>query len=640
MTESPGTLLSGAAPGPLHPRAHGPSGSGPFWNRRLGALRRTSAPRARGPARPAARWPGGLLALWLCAALVPAHAAIRAALDNARIGAGETVQLTLTYDGITTSEPDLSPLGRDFDILGTSTSTSVQIGTGGSSESTEVVLTLSPKRTGQLTIPSISWDGERSSPLSLTVVGPGAPPASGAPGATPAPSARVFIETQATPAHPYVQAAVRVTVRIYTSEQLYHGNLDFSGSNAALVREIGSDTYRSTVRNGQSYQVITRHYLLFPMRSGKLSLPGPELDAEVATRSSPSWNPFGSFFGGLVQATRPIRVYGNPITLSVRSRPAAATGSYWLPAQNMTLTAQWQSGSQAQAGNPLTVALDLQAVGLTAAQLPDLTTLLHLPAALKAYPDQARLHDTVQGNMLVGSRDQTIALIADRPGHYTVPGITVRWWDTGDNQARTAVLPPQTLTILPASGGLTASAAASPAPRPPPSLARNSPPTAPAASRSAAKAAASGAAARWEWISAGFATLWLATLGGWLWSRRRGRPRAAPARVRSAPQSVPPDPSRARAAFQNACANDDALGARRHLLAWAQGTWGSAPAGLNALAAEFGETATANLLRELDRACYGGSGWRGRPLAAALTELPPRARAPSRERGGLAPLYP
>lgn len=579
------------------------------------------------------RWLSALLTLWLCAATLPVHAAIRASIDNTQIGAGETVELTLTYDGITTSEPDLGPLERNFDILGSSTSTSVQIGTGGSAESTQVVLTLSPKRTGQLTIPSITWDGERSTPLALSVAGSGAPPATGT--AAAAPGARVFIESSAKPAHPYVQAAVRVTVRIYTSEQLYHGSLDFPGSNAALVRKIGTDTYSSALRDGESYQVITRRYLVFPMHSGKLSLPGPELDAEVATRRSSSWNPFGNFFGGLVQSSRPIRVQGNPITLSIRPRPSGAAGGYWLPARNLTLTAQWQSGTQATAGNPLTVALDLQAVGLTAAQLPDLTSLLHLPAGLKAYPDQGKLNNTVQGNMLVGTREQTIALIADRPGRYTLQGLKVSWWDTLDNQLRAATLPPQTLTILPASGGTTASAPAARATPNPPPLPRQTP-------RAAAKTAVASTmpASTWKWVSAGFAALWLATLGGWLATRRRGRRPGAPTRPMAVRRPFASDPSKERAAFRAACANDDAVGARRHLLAWAEGAWGSPPAGLNALAATLGETATGNLLRELDRACYGGCPWRGEPLAAALAELPSRTPRPPRDRPGLSPLYP
>ena len=584
------------------------------------------------------RWLNGLLMLWLSAAIVPVQAAISASIDRTRIGAGDTVQLTLKYDGITSSEPDLRPLQRNFTILGSSTSTSVQIGTGGSAESTEVALTLSPKRSGQLTIPSLSWDGERSSPLSLTVLGPGAP--SGAPAAASTPAGRIFIETSVTPTHPYVQAAVQVAVRIYASEQLYHGTLAFSGNSAALVKKIGADTYGNTVRDGRTYQVITRRYLLFPLHRGTLTLPGPQLEADVPARTSSSWSPFGNFFGGLVQSTRPIRVSGSPITLAVRPRPAGAAGSYWLPAENLTLTAAWQSGRRARAGEPVTVALDLQAVGLTAAQLPALTPLLHLPPGLKVYPDQARLDNTVQGNMIVGSRDQTLALIADRPGRYSLAGLKVRWWDTLDNQPRSAILPARTLTILPAAAGITASTPPAPAAQMPQTIGRHSPPPVPAAVSSAAKAQTAGAPFPWQWVSGGFAALWLATLGAWRWSRGSRRSHEPRARAASVRDPSLPDASKDRAAFRSACANDDALAARRHLLAWAEAAWGSAPTGLNALAAALGDPTTANLLRELDRACYGGSDWRGQPLSLALRELPSQTTGRSRNRPGLAPLYP
>ena len=58
------------------------------------------------------------------------------------------------------------------------------------------------------------------------------------------------------------------------------------------------------------------------------------------------------------------------------------------------------------------------------------------------------------------------------------------------------------------------------------------------------------------------------------------------------------------------------------------------------MAARIGDPAVAELLRDLDRACYAGGEWHGRPLAAALTELPGRPGKRAGERDGLAPLYP
>ncbi|MGH8295789.1 MAG: BatD family protein [Steroidobacteraceae bacterium] len=619
-----------------------------------------------------------LLLLIAFAAAGQALAEVSASLDASQVASGDTVQLTLEHDGRTSGQPDLSPLQQDFDILGTSSSTTYEIINGNASEKTEVILTLAPKVTGRLTIPSLSWDGEQTQPLSLTVTGPGG---TGQPaGSAATPTAKVFIETTASPQHPYVEAAVHLTVRLFTTENLYHAGLELPDNSDFVVKRIGSDRSRESQRNGRSYQVITRQYLLFPLRSGKLTLQGPVLDAQVAVgqpRSPFGNDPFGGFFGGgrlfngVLRTLRPVRVHGNPLVLSVRPRPAGASGSYWLPARNVTLSAAWNPAKlTAQAGDPVTLDIDLQATGLTAAQLPDLSSLLSFPSGLKSYPDQPKLDDSTTNGELVGSRDQTIALIADSAGRYTIPALTLTWWDTQDNQSRTATLPARTLSILPAPGSASTASA-------PPQPARGAgPPTAqsgsaltatgnptaaggpgksagmahgrsPAAAGAAQKSTHASAPSQWEWISIGLAVLWLSTLGAWLWSRRsraappdpRGGSAPVPRQPPPVPRQHPPDPGKERAAFRSACEANDAHAARAHLLAWTAACWGAPAAGINAIAARIGDATAAELLRDLDRACYAGGEWQGRPLAAALTELPPSPGKATRGRDDLAPLY-
>jgi hypothetical protein len=76
------------------------------------------------------------------------------------------------------------------------------------------------------------------------------------------------------------------------------------------------------------------------------------------------------------------------------------------------------------------------------------------------------------------------------------------------------------------------------------------------------------------------------------------------------------------------------------LLAWTAALWGTAPPGINAIAARIGDANVAELLRDLDRACYAGATWQGGSLAASLTELPAPPGKSARQRKGLAPLYP
>lgn len=600
--------------------------------------------------RPRISGAGVMLLLIACAGIAQARADIRASLDASQVAVGDTVQLTLEHDGSTGGQPDLTPLQHDFDILGTSSNTSIELRNGAASERTEVVLTLAPKTTGRVTIPPLVWDGQRTQALSLVVTGPGG---TGQPGGVAAsPVSNVFIETSVSAEQPYVQAAVQLTVRLFTSSVLYRADLELPENGDVVAKQIGTDENSDAQRNGRTYQVITRHYVLFPLHSGRLTLQGPVLDAEIASnqpRRPLGSDPFGGgFFGGpFFQTVRPVRLHGKPIELTVRARPASAIGSYWLPARNVTLSDYWTPAKlSAPAGDPITVDLSLQATGLTAAQLPDLSPLLGIPPGLKAYPDQPKLNDSTQNGLLVGSREQTIALMADTPGHYTIPALTVTWWDTQTNRPRVTTVPARTLTILPAAGSATATASAAPvhAAQPPPT---------PAASQQARQAPAAQkltpprSPSRWQWISIALAIVWLTTLGAWLWSRRSRRPRS-----RMPPPSPPhaadssgarrahAEPSRERTAFRIACETNDAHAARAHLMAWAGALWGTMPAGVNAIAARIGDPAVAELLRDLDRACYAGGAWQGHALAAALTELPTSQDKNARERNRLAPLYP
>ena len=473
----------------------------------------------------------------------------------------------------------------------------------------------------------------------------------GQPGATGAPAAAaVFMETSASPQQPYVEGAVQLTVRLFMAEPLYHADLELPESSDVVVKRLGSDESGQAERNGQSYQVVTRQYVLFPLHSGKLTLPDPVLDAEVTVTqpsSAAGRDPFagifgGSPFGGTLRTVRPIRLSGNPIVLTVQPRPASAVGSYWLPASAVTLSAAWNpTRLTAQTGDPLTLDLDLEATGLTAAQLPDLSSLLSLPSGLKAYPDQPKLDDSTRDGKLVGNRSQTIALMADSPGRYTIPALTVKWWDTQANQLRAATLPARTLTILPAPGNTAAATSAPPAPaaqlQTSPIVPRLAPPTS-----AAPKPTPSRSPSEWEWVSIGLAVVWLATLGAWLWSRRRLRAAPRPVRpaIQTAPRQLRSDPAKERAAFRAACQANDPQAARAHLLAWTTALWGATPAGINAVATRIGDPAVAELLRDLDRACYAGGAWQGDGLAAALTDLPAPLGKTSRQRDGLAPLYP
>lgn len=447
---------------------------------------------------------------------------------------------------------------------------------------------------------------------------------------------RVFIDTDVDSRNPYVQAATRVTVRVYSARALYHPDLDLPATTDVLVRQIGNDEHGSVERDGRSYDVLTRQYLVFPQRSGKLSLPGAVLSAQVLIssgrdpfRNAPSGaygGPAYGYGGAMSIAVEPLRVRGASIGLDVRPRPAGAVGSYWLPARQVTLSSAWQPETlQVHVGDALTLDVTVQAAGLTAEQLPDVTTLLTVPPGLKVYPEEPKLDNFNQGDTVIGRRQQSVALIADRPGQFTLPALHLTWWDTARDAPQEVLMPARTIAILAA-------------PAAPASAARGT-----AGSDALLSGNAAPGPGPWRWATLVLGAAWLLTLAAWYRQRRRG---ALPSRPPAGASPAPTDIPRARARFLEACGRDDARAARRYLIAWASAEWPrSPPAGLNGLARRIGDAQIEGLLRELDRACFAGAAWRGEQLAQRFAKWPAGSSRSHDGRGKgrespLTPLYP
>jgi len=582
--------------------------------------------------------------LILLSALPPAGAAqaarLTAQLDRNRVGEGDTVQLILEMPGQVSERPDTGPLQKDFEVLGVSTGSRVSIVNGHTDSRTTWTISLSPRHTGRLTIPPLQVGGSRSQPLTLEV----------SKAAIAAGDADILIESEVSPESPYVQAQVIYTLRLLYAVNISSGQLSEPKAENALIRKLGKDRNYTTHRHGRRYQVVERRYALFPQASGRLELAAPRFSGEIPDTRRRRRSPFDSFFGNdpffgrdpfddLLTPTRRVRAHGKPTVLQVRPRPDAARGAHWLPAQRLTLKGKWEpDGGQVQAGEPVTLVVDLQAKGLTGGQLPSLAP--QKVEGFEVYPDQAERNTDSDDNGVVGSLHQKIAFIPQRSGRLTLPAISLSWWDIGADQQRSVSLPARIIQVAPASNR--------PASPPPPQT-HNAPAPArsPRTLPGAAAAPAPGAppaspwpatAGVWPWISAALASGWLATLLLWWW-RARHRSRSRPA---SPEEPRTPSASAARKQFLTACKSGDPGRARQALLAWATAHWpANPPRGLEALADRLDDPRLKTELARLDRVIYRGErNWDGSWLASRLRHLPTTSGERQEERQGLPPLYP
>lgn len=582
----------------------------------------------------------------LLACLLPALACasgVRASLDRNQVQLGDTVTLNLTVDGgDNVAMPDLGPLARDFDVLGTSSSSSLNIVNGKRSASFTIGIALRPKRVGKLVVPSLTVDGSRTEPLMLDVTPP-------SPSVAANLGKHVFLEASVEPNHGYVGQQLLYTVRLYYDEDL-SGSLDQPQLDGVDVRKLGDDIDYDTERGGHMYHVIERRYALIPHRAGTLTVPPLQFQGMADDPMNPfdpgnffgSANPFGSLnpfgqgnpFGGSGSGGGAVSAAAPAVTLHVAPQPSSWGADAWLPARQLSLSLDGlPADGQVRVGQPLNLHMTVEASGLAADALPE-PSLPTLDGAA-VYPDRSVDSTDDSGKWLDGKRERAFAIVPQRAGTLVIPATTLKWFNVQSGRTEQARIPASTLTVLPAigagsSGTPTAGASAS-----------LSSASTPAAAASSTTLHASTPMVWWRWIALGSLALCalLILFAAWLWRHQRV---AVPPPAPAAPVgSEAPSGKSLRDAFLASTRSDDVAAQARHLLAWARVEW-PALQNLGELSAALASDAQRAAIAWLQRRQYAGVAARdGIDLHAAFAKgFAWRTANDGDDDAPLPPLYP
>lgn len=545
---------------------------------------------------------------WLSACLVacslfattPAHAQARAWFDRDRIGADETATLNIETTQLT-GAPEYAPLMRDFSLSGHTSSRRVESVNGSTRTRTLYAVALQPRREGVIGIPSLRVGKQTTPPLTLTVT-----PAS----TTPARAGGVvFIESEVDDRSPYVQQAVGFTVRLYYAVPLISGQLDQAVPEGASLQRVGEDLKYVREIGGRRYEVVERHYLLVPERSGPLAIPGARFSGQGV----------GGFFDEMFgDGRRALNAAAAPEQLQVQAAPVSASQP-WLPLRELRLRYA-ATPQRATAGQAATVVLEAIADGASAAQLPELQ--LDPGNAAQVFPEPAQVDET-----LVDGRPRTrvtrrFSVVPARAGTLRIEGPRLGWWDVQAGQARTATLPALSIDVAPGSGSFSA-----------PAVTAAADPVAPGDDGRIVIPGIQGRVLPWAAAAAGFALLWFATL--W-WGLHR-RPAAAPSSA-VAPGDAAAAAQRRHASLKRALDTGD-FGE----IVEALGAMADPPARhVDELRQRLADPVQREALDALERARWAdGDGPAAREALRAAFRSGPRWRAPDKpSRQPLPPLYP
>ncbi|TNF85785.1 MAG: hypothetical protein EP301_09975, partial [Gammaproteobacteria bacterium] len=160
-----------------------------------------------------------ILLLVLACSLTPSLsiAALKTFVEPRLVDEMDTVRLTIRKEGSNQSEPpDLTPLDQNFEVLGSQTSSRISSINGRTTASVEYQISLRPRGTGELTIPSLTIGGEQSEAIVIRVR-----PLD--PAIMEAIKGMVFFETELSTNPVYVQAETVLTRRLFYSQgvQIY-----------------------------------------------------------------------------------------------------------------------------------------------------------------------------------------------------------------------------------------------------------------------------------------------------------------------------------------------------------------------------------------------------------------------------------
>ncbi|WP_242470933.1 BatD family protein [Thiocystis violacea] len=230
---------------------------------------------------------------------------------------------------------------------------------------------------------------------------------------------------------PYLQQPVVLKLDVVSRENLSTANLELPASGDALMKTLQGPSTSTRTTKGQREILNSFVLTVVPLRAGDLELPPIKVTGTLA----------GSGLGQGYEAhtERPIRLQVRPSMTSVRP---------WLPLKSLTLKSSLDREGTLEPGQPVTLALEIAAIGGTAVQLPSLEAQLNGPD-FRVYREQTLTNTELSsdGRQLSATRTEYYTLVPQVGGRLSLPEMSIAWWNVDQGVREVARLPIKTLTV-------------------------------------------------------------------------------------------------------------------------------------------------------------------------------------------------
>ena len=372
------------------------------------------------------------LLIVLCFVILPTAAAravdVSAVVDRTRLADGESLTLTVSISG-GKGEVDVNGI-RDFEVVSRSTSSSYNIINGKVSSKTEYLFTLMPLKKGRLLIPPLPVTvGRQTMYTEMIAVDV---ETAGRSGSEARETADVFCQLSVSKNDPFLGEQIVCRLSLFSAIPIANGAVtrlpDFPGFSAQKLQD--NRTF-SKIIDGRRFNVTELVFVLTPESDGAHTIGPATISCDVVTaRSRRGRSLFDSFFDdpflGGVQSLSPRRLTAEPITVTVRPLPDYTGDMPFSGLVGEFAIAAEVDRTDIAAGDSCNVIVTVSGRGnIQSAAGP----AFDLSDAFKVYTDTPTEEVVVDETGMSGKKHFAAALVALRPGTYTLGPFPLTYFD-------------------------------------------------------------------------------------------------------------------------------------------------------------------------------------------------------------------
>lgn len=264
----------------------------------------------------------------------------------------------------------------------------------------------------------------------------------------------LFVKVSASKRRVCEQEPVLLTYKVYTLVDLtsLDGKMpDLKGFHTQEVPLPQQKSFHLEKVNGKNYRCVTwSQYVMFPQMTGKLSIPSITFKGIVVQRNN-SVDPFEAFFNGgsgYVEVKRNIVAPGIDIQVDpLPKRPVDFSGGVG----HFTISAQLNHKTVKE-GEPLTLRVVVGGIGnLKLIKQP----VVDFPKDFDRYDPKVSDKTKLTANGIEGNMIYDYLVVPRNRGDYTIPAVSLTYYDTSTNSYKTIKTQPLQVKIENGDGNKT-----------------------------------------------------------------------------------------------------------------------------------------------------------------------------------------